>query len=280
MNFFKAQPPVFPNPIDSVDLSGKTIIITGSNQGLGYETARQLLIFKAGIMILAVRNPSRGEEARQKLLADPAIKKENPRAEIRVMNVDMADYKSVIKFAEDVKRELPVLHVLLLNAGCGQLKFEIAPTGHEKVMQVNYLSNVLLTLKLLPLLEATAAQSGEPSRLSWVGSRAHYVSSFYQTRPLQNEERILERMDDKSKYSGFTVYSDTKMLVAIFISELGKSLSSEKVIVNNMCPGQVNTHMMLNSRPPEQGGWIITYGTVIAGKESHGRFLKDKDVAE
>ena len=64
-----------------------------------------------------------------------------------------------------------MIDVLLLSASCGQLNLELAPTGHENVTQVNFLSNTLLYLKLLPLLEAMTTKIGVPSRLSWVGSR-------------------------------------------------------------------------------------------------------------
>jgi NAD(P)-dependent dehydrogenase (short-subunit alcohol dehydrogenase family) len=288
MNPFKPQPPVASIPAGIVDLTGKTIIITGGNQGLGFETARLLLALKASTIILAVRTPSKGEAARDLLFGDPTVQKENPKASIIVMKVDKSSYDSVITFAEAVKREVPVLHVLLLNAGCGQLNFELAPTGHERVTQVNYLSNALLSLKLLPLLEATAAKKGVPSRLSWVGSRNHYGNSFYKRRPLQPDEKILEHMDDKSKYSGMIIYGDTKLLVAMFVAALGERVSSDKVIINNMCPGGVNTRMSnvlpfplrqivnvikyFHSRSVEVGASVLVYATVVVGKESHGRF--------
>jgi NAD(P)-dependent dehydrogenase (short-subunit alcohol dehydrogenase family) len=296
MDFVKPQAVVKPNPPGVADLTGKTIIITGGNQGLGFETTRQLLILKASTIILAVRTPSKGEGARDLLLADPAVKKGNPHASILIMKVDMSEYKSVIAFAETVKRDVPKLDVLLLNAGCGQLNFELAPTGHEKVTQVNYLSNALLSLKLLPFLEATAAKTGVPSRLIWVGSRAHYQSSFHKKRPLEPKKKILEHMDDKSKYSGMSVYSDTKLLVAMFVSALGKRILSDKVIINNMCPGAVNTQIsdvlpfplrqimnvikFMRGRTLEVGGWIIVNAAVVVGKESHRRLLLDKEVTE
>lgn len=95
------------------------------------------------------------------------------------------------------------------------------PTGHKNVTQVNFLSNALLSLKLLPLLEAMTTKIGVPSRLSWVGSRTQYRSSLYQKRLFKADEKILEHMDDKAKYSGMTIYSDMKLLVAMFVAALG-----------------------------------------------------------
>lgn len=236
---FKHQTAVSPNPPD-IDLTGQTILITGSNQGIGLESARQLLIYKASTVILAVRNVMKGDTARKLLLSEPAIKKLAIRPEIKIMEVDMADYKSVVKFSGEVKKQVQKLDALLLNAGIGQLNYELAPTGHEKVMQVNYLSNALLALELLPLLEATAEATGKPSRLSFVGSTQHQNSSFAKKRPYKSGSSILTRMDDKAVYSGMTVYGDTKLLVAMFVRELADRVSSDKVVINNMCPGGVN----------------------------------------
>jgi len=94
------------------------------------------------------------------------------------MQLDMASYESVVHFSNRVKTEFKKLDAALLNAGVGQLNFEKAETGHEKGLQVNHLSNALLAVELLPLLKSTAVQTGAPSRLTWVGSRAHERSSF------------------------------------------------------------------------------------------------------
>jgi NAD(P)-dependent dehydrogenase (short-subunit alcohol dehydrogenase family) len=236
------QPPVTPTP-DGVDLSGKTIIVTGGNTGIGYETARQFLALRASKVILAVRTPTKGEEARDQLLLDSEVQKNNPEAEIKIMKVDMANYKNVIGFSDNVKKEVSELHVLLLNAGIGQLNYETCDTGHEKVTQVNYISNVLLTLELLPLLEATAAKSGSPTRISWVGSRQHEQRSLVRKQPLLPEESVLERFDDESKYLGFSHYSNTKVLCVMFLTELAHRVPRDKVIINTMCPGMVNTRM-------------------------------------
>ena len=210
------------------------------------------------------------------------------------MEVDMASYQSVVAFSAKAKQNIKRLDALLLNAGIGQLNYELAPTGHEKVVQVNYLSNALLALELLPLLRATARETGKPSRLSFVGSIQHVNSSFAKKRPYISGSSLLERMDDKKIYSGMTVYGDTKLLVAMFVRELAERVSSDEVVINNMCPGGVNTRMsdvlptparqLVNVyksvyyRSAEIGGWIIVNALVIAGKQSHGRFLKDKEI--
>lgn len=157
MPFF--QPPVTPTPT-GINLQRKTAIVTGATMGLGYETARQLLVLNVGALVLAVRNISKGETAKNSLLADSAVMTHNPNAVIKVMQLDLNDYKNVTEFVAKVKAEVPVLHLLVLNAGIVLLKLERSPTGHERTTQVNYLSNVLLACELLPLLEKTAEQAG------------------------------------------------------------------------------------------------------------------------
>lgn len=120
------QPPVTPTPT-GINLQGKTAIITGANTGLGYETARQLLALNLSTVILAVRNISKGETAKNALVADSAVKTHNPDAVIKVVQLDMDDYASVKTFASKVKAEVPALHLLLLNAGNGLLKLERNP---------------------------------------------------------------------------------------------------------------------------------------------------------
>ena len=232
------QPPVSPNPA-SLNLAGQTVIITGANAGLGFECARQLLISHASTVILAVRTMSKGEAARANLLANPEVHRRNPDADIKVLKLDMEDYKSVMAFADNVKKEILDLHVLLLNAGIGQLGYESSVTGHEKVTQVNYLSNALLSLELLPLLEATAARTGQATRLSWVGSRTHHSSSLAKKQPILPNESILAHFDDKSKYLAIAHYGDTKLLCAMFVAEMAKCVPKEQVIINIMCPGMV-----------------------------------------
>ena len=97
---------------------------------------------------------------------------------------------------------------------------------------------------------------------------------------------LLQRMDDKKGYSGMTVYSDTKMLVAMFVRELATRVDSASVVINNMCPGSVDTRMsdvlpfplrqMVNwynavyARSVEVGGWVLVNAFMVFGADSHG----------
>jgi NAD(P)-dependent dehydrogenase (short-subunit alcohol dehydrogenase family) len=288
-----SQPPVTPNPT-GINLQGKTAIITGGNTGMGFETARQLLTLSLSNLILAVRNISKGETAKNVLLAHSEVQARNPNAVITVMQLDMDDYNSVKVFAAKVKAQVLDLHLLILNAGTGLLKLERSPSGHDRTTQVNYLSNVLLVSELLPLLESTADRTGTPSRITWVGSRIHWRTSLAK-KPVQPGSSIFDHFDDMANYSTFMRYGDTKLLCTMFVYELAKRVSSDKVIVNIMCPGMVNTAMgdilplylripvnlvkKMRARTVEEGGRLIVYSAAVAGPETHGQFVVDKSIS-
>lgn len=184
MGFTLFQLPVTPTPA-GIDLSGKTVIVTGENAGIGYETARQFLALAASTVILAVRHAVKGEAARDKLLADAIVQKQNPKREVIVMKLDLDDYKSVIEFADCVKKKVTVLHILLLNTGIGRLNFELSASGHERATQVNFLSNAPLVFELLPLLKASAAKTGAPTRISLVSDASGEFSKEPEASILQ-----------------------------------------------------------------------------------------------
>ena len=288
------QAPIGPTP-EGTTVAGKTIIITGANAGLGLETARQYLLLKASRIILAVRSVNKGNDAIRLLTSDPQVKAANPNASLNVMQVDLDDTDSVYDFAQKVKRELDTLDILLLNGGLNVMSYQTSASGHERVMQVNYYSNALLALLLLPLLELTAVTRGQPSRLTFVGSVGMALHSL-QKKPLLESETVTQRFDDKSKYVGFNRYSDSKLIIAAFTQELASHVSADKVIVNNLCPGMVATDLDKNlgfalkammtlvrkirARSVETGARAYVYATAVAGKESHGAFISSNQITE
>ncbi len=210
---------------------------------MGLESARQILARNASTVVLAVRNISEGEGCKASLLADPAVKKHNKDPTVKVMKLDMDDYDSIQSLAKAVKAELPAVDHLLLNAGIGILKHETSPSDYEHVMQVNYLSNVLLLLELLPQLEASTAKTDAPSCITWVGSRRHSQSTLSNKAPVQSDETVIGHMDDPKNFLPFQNYNYTKLLCALFLYELAPRLDRNKVIVNMLCPGMVDMIM-------------------------------------
>ena len=272
----------------SVNFKGQTAIITGANSGIGFETARQVLAQGASKVVLAVRSLTKGDEAKTQLIRDPQVQEANPDAKILVMQLDLDNYDSVIKFTQNVKQTISELDTLVLNGGVSIIKYQTSASGHERVMQVNYHSNVVLSLELLPLLISTATMKGKPSRLTLVGSSTMTMHTLGK-RPIEENESIAEHFDDKQKYYGLQRYGDSKLLVCAWSMALAQHVSSSKVIINNMCPGLVATGFDVNlpfwlkppmwafrklmAKPVQQGGKEVIYAAAVAGQESHGKFV-------
>src|SRR5688572_7953533 len=91
------------------DLKGKLAVVTGANTGMGKETAKALSRMGATV-ILAVRNPQSGEEARKEIAASGG-------GPLEVMQVDLSSLKSVKAFVESFKAKHPKLDILVNNAG-------------------------------------------------------------------------------------------------------------------------------------------------------------------
>jgi hypothetical protein len=109
--------------------------------------------------------------------------------------------------------------------------------------------------------------------------------------PIEAGVGILENMDKEEAFTSFQRYGDSKLLCALFMYILAPRLDPKKVTINMVCPGMVNTSMSdvlpihlrlimiafkaMRARSVEVGGWIILNGALVAGLESHGKFLKD-----
>ena len=261
---------------------------------MSLESARKLLARNASTVVLAVRNISKGEGCKASLLADPGVKKHNKDPTVKVMKLDMDDYDSIQSLAKAVKAELPAVDHLLLNAGIGILKHETGPSGHERVMQVKYLSNVLLLPELLPQLEASTVKTDAPSCITWVGSRGHSQSTLSNKAPVQSGETVIGHMDDPKNFLPFQNYNDTKLLCALFLYELAPRLNRNEVIVNMLCPGRVDTAMsdvlsfylrvlvnimkMIRTWSIEHEAWLVLNAMLIVSLESHEEFMLDKTV--
>lgn len=266
----------------SYDLSGQVALITGSNGGLGFEAARQLLTLRLSHLILAVRSQKKGDAAAEKL------RREFPSAQVEVSIVDMASYDSVIGFVKWCE-ELPRLDIAILNAGLNHDHYELVEgTKHEMVFQVNHISTALLSLLLVPVLRRKRGTTA-PARLSIVGSDTAYWASV---NPSESQS-IFELMDSESTFTPWNAYKRSKLLLLMFINELSQRVSPDEVIINVSNPGackgtslgtenQSKAAMalswilkMLIARSAEEGARQYVDAVTAKGVESHGSFVSD-----
>src|SRR6202050_3487333 len=143
--------------------AGKLIVVTGSNSGIGKEAARRLGAAGARV-ILAVRTPAKGEEAKAEILA------EEPDAQLEVRRADLADLASVREFADGLIAEGTPVDVLVNNAGVMAPPARMTTAdGFELQFGSNFLGPFALTVRLLPLVLA-AAEPRVVTMSSGVGS--------------------------------------------------------------------------------------------------------------
>ncbi len=278
-----------------LDFSGKTVLVTGTTNGLGLGFTEELMRSRVSTLIMGVRSVTRGEELKARLLASPEFAAGNPEAVIHVLKLDMQDFKSIVEFSDQVKALTRTVDIALLNAGTGGMKFEIAKTGYEKLMQVNVLANALLALELLPILEETALAKSSPSRLSWVGSFVQ-MDHTLDKKPIKENETVLGHFNDKATFSGMTQYPDTKLISTMFVQELAQHVDRKSVIFNEVSPGPVLTNfgaaypfilrlvfkVLLASKARSLPEAVKTYlyAIAVAGEDSHGQYLSDNKITK
>ncbi|RFU35543.1 hypothetical protein B7463_g764, partial [Scytalidium lignicola] len=272
-----------------LDLTGKVAIVTGANSGLGFHCARHLLSLRLSHLILAVRSVRSGEEAVAKL------QEEFPTARLEVWKLDMASYESIQSLARRVETDLSRLDITILNAGIAHGELKICEnTGHDDVIQVNYLSTFLLAILILQVLKKKKSpETSSPSRLTIVSSGTALTAKF----PNRHVRPLLRSFDDPKiqSYDGMERYSTSKLLGHLFFARLLRYLDPEETIVNLVEPGlckgtklfreanvvQAAVFWVLKAvaaKSVEDGAWEYIDAAVIKGKESHGCFCMDSDI--
>ena len=136
-------------PYPNQSFTGKTVIVTGSNAGLGKEAARHVARLGAAKLALAVRSLEKGEAAKADIERTTGCGKDV----VEVWHLDMANYSSVLKFADRAGRDLENVDVLLTNAAIATEQFVLAE-GNESTLTVNVISTLLLVLAMLPKMKA------------------------------------------------------------------------------------------------------------------------------
>ncbi|GIQ82477.1 short-chain dehydrogenase/reductase SDR [Kipferlia bialata] len=146
--------------VDSIpDMTGKVVVITGSNCGLGLEAAKGLSS-KGASVVMACRTVSKAEAARQGIL------EEVPNADLTVMELDLASMHSVRAFSRAFHAQYQRLDVLINNAGLMVPPYQETADGWESQMGTNHLGHFALTGRLLDLLRATPHSSQDTAIVS------------------------------------------------------------------------------------------------------------------
>jgi NAD(P)-dependent dehydrogenase (short-subunit alcohol dehydrogenase family) len=234
-------------------MTGKTVLITGSTDGVGRYVAAKLAADGANVLIHG------RDEARAKTLANE-IRREG-HGEATFYQADLSSLAGARKLAETVIAEHKRLDVFISNAGIGstspKAERQLSADGYELRFAVNYLSGFLLARLLLPLLRASA-----PSRIVNVASLGQH--------PLDFDDVMLTK-----GYTGTRAYAQSKLAQIMFTIDLAGELDGSGVTVNALHPATyMNTTMVREGgitpiSTVEQGGEAILHlavGDDMAGK--------------
>jgi NAD(P)-dependent dehydrogenase (short-subunit alcohol dehydrogenase family) len=204
------------------NLTGKRIIVTGANSGIGFEAAKDFSNRGAEV-ILAVRNEQKGKKAQE------AILKENPQALVEVMILDLADLASIREFERNFRTRYQTLDRLINNAGVMVPPYQQTKDGFEMQFGSNHLGHFALTGLLLPLLKKT-----EGSRIVSLSSIAHRGGSIY-----------FDNLDGAKGYKPMAFYRQSKLATLLFAKELDNRLKQHGITTISLAchPGISTTNL-------------------------------------
>lgn len=205
----------------SPDMSGKVVLITGGNTGIGRQTVIGLA--RAGAhVVFTSRNIRKGDVARAQI-------RELVEARVDCMILDLASFASIEEFAAKFLAKYERLDVLILNAGLVLETRQTTEQGFEATFGINHLGHFYLTKLLRERLERSA-----PSRVVVVASAAHKGAR----KGLDFDDLMLSR-----GYGGFDAYCRSKLANILFCDELARRLDGTGVTANSLHPGTVRTEL-------------------------------------
>ena len=212
---------------------GRIFVVTGGTSGMGYEGAKALAAAGAQV-IIAARNPQRGQETIQR------IQEEVPGAQVRFEAFDLADLASVRALGERLNATLPRLDGLINNAGVMTPPTrQVTGDGLELQFGVNYLGHFALTCRLLPLLRRSDAP--RVVTLSSVAARAGQID--------------LEDLQSERLYRPMKAYGQSKLACLMFALELQRRSDEAGWGIRSVAahPGVSRTDLLLNA--PGRSSW-------------------------
>jgi NAD(P)-dependent dehydrogenase (short-subunit alcohol dehydrogenase family) len=206
-------------------MHGKVVVVTGSNVGIGLETAVGVAALQA-TTVLACRNQAKAEAAARE------VTQRTWNDDVHVVALDLADLASVRKAAEDILSRWDRLDVLVNNAGGTWSRRQLTAQGFEYTFGVNHLGHFYLANLLLPRLEAHS-----PARVVSVTSVGHHFA------------RGGMRFDDlqsERHYEGMDAYCRSKLANVLFVRELARREAAAGLTANAAHPGWVRSSFAMD----------------------------------
>ena len=203
------------------DMQGKTVVVTGGNSGIGFETSAALAAMGARVIVTA-RNADKGRAA-----VAAITQRDGDDAQVQLVVFDLADLSSVRRGAAEILEQAPTLDVLVNNAGLVLSERSETVDGFEATLATNHLGPFLLSNLLLERIKESA-----PARIVNVASTAHNAA---------RKGMPFDDLQSEKKYATMRVYGQSKLANILFTLELARRLEGSGVTANSLHPGTVRT---------------------------------------
>jgi NAD(P)-dependent dehydrogenase (short-subunit alcohol dehydrogenase family) len=223
---------------DAPTQTGQTAVVTGANSGLGYETTKGLAANGAEV-VMACRNVSRGESARQD------IEREVPDASLHVAELDLASLESVAAFAERFCAEYDALDLLVNNAGVMALPRRETADDFEMQFGTNHLGHFALTGHLLD-----AVQAANAPRVATMSSAFH-----------ERGQMAFDDLQSERSYDRWAAYGQSKLANLLFAYELDRR--AKAITSVGVHPGYAATNLQ-TAGPEMEGSTLRKVGMSVA----------------
>lgn len=233
-------------------LTGKSVLVTGSTDGIGREAAERLSALGADVLV-------HGRDERRGAAALAAVRAASPSGSGALHLADISTVAGARTLAADVRRSHPRLDVLLANAGVYAAQRSVTADGLELTFAVNAVAPIVLAAELLPALRAAA-----PARIVILSSASHWTGEMH--------------WDDlqfaaPGAYDGLVAYDQSKLAIALLTFELARRLQGTGVTAVCLDPGDVDTELL-------REGWPELPGISIADGAATSVYLASSAEAE
>ncbi|MGW3245190.1 SDR family NAD(P)-dependent oxidoreductase [Streptomyces sp. NPDC001070] len=229
---------------------GRTVLVTGSTDGMGRWLAARLAAAGARVLVHG-RDAARAARVREE------VRRAGGEGRVEVLLADLAELRQVDRLADEVAARCARLDVLVNNAGIGAASpgglRELSADGIERRFAVNHLAGYRLTRRLLPLLTASA-----PARIVNVASAGQ--------RPIDFGDPMIEY-----GYTGVRAYAQSKLAQIMFTFHLAEELRGTGVTVNALHPATYMDTTMVRE------GGVTPWSTVEEGGEATLRLIEGPD---
>jgi NAD(P)-dependent dehydrogenase (short-subunit alcohol dehydrogenase family) len=230
-------------------MTGKTVLVTGSTDGIGRQTAVELAALGADVLV-------HGRAARRGAAALAAVQAASAGGSAALYLANLSTVAGVRELGARIRAEHARLDVLVNNAGVYSDERRVTGDGLELTFAVNVLAPFVLSRELLPPLRAAA-----PSRIVNLSSASHWTGEMHWAD-----------LQSASGYDAIAAYDQSKLAVTLLTFELARRLTGSGVTVVCLDPGDVDTKML-------RAGWPDLPGVdVVAGAATSVHLAASPDV--